>query len=539
MGGFLEDVGTAILKGVLGKRKTNAFLINRLVGRCRNRPHPWSTRGDYVSWPGLKDRNYFGRLLPSTNWPGAHQPVLPPREDVTGLFIAGPGDQRLCPKSTCLFPAFAQYLTDGFLRTRLSNIEAEEDRTRTTSNHEIDLSTLYGRGEWQTLALRRRSEQMGERGRLKSETIAGEEWPLRLFLPGGNEIDPQFLDPASGKPLLDTPLGIDNTSPEMRATLLAVGGDRVNAAPQTAMMNVLFLREHNRIAGLFEQDHPHWDDDRVFETVRNVMIVMFIKLVVEEYINHVSTAKIKLKAWPEVAWKAGWNRENWMTIEFTLLYRWHSLVPRTMRWADVEIGGDALLLDNRVLLEGGLASAFADISANPATELGLGNAAEFMRKAEMNALKQSQTNKLQGYAAYRRAMGKKVPKDFATLVGKSKDPAEQERRTALAAALKVLYGSVDGLEFYTGLFAEPREKNGPLPDLLTAMVAMDAFSQALTNPLLSEHVWGDEDIRRETFTQRGLDIMTDTACLRDILARNTDDLGDRFVGMTRPDWQRE
>jgi prostaglandin-endoperoxide synthase 2 len=269
------------------------------------------------------------------------------------------------------------------------------------------------------------------------------------------------------------------------------------------------------------------------------MIVMFIKLVVEEYINHISTAKIILKAWPDVAWKAGWNRENWMTIEFTLLYRWHSLVPQKTRWAGAEIDGNALLLNNEVLLEGGLASAFADISANPATELGLGNAANFMRKAEMDALKQSQINKLQGYAAYRKAMGKKVPKDFAALVGKSKDPAEQERRNALAAALKVLYGSVDGLEFYTGLFAEPREKNGPLPDLLTAMVAMDAFSQALTNPLLSQHVLGDEDNRRETFTQRGLDIITDTASLRDILARNCDDLGDRFVGMTRPEWKRE
>ena len=25
----------------------------------------------------------------------------------------------MCAKSTCLFPAFAQYLTDGFIRTRM------------------------------------------------------------------------------------------------------------------------------------------------------------------------------------------------------------------------------------------------------------------------------------------------------------------------------------------------------------------------------------------------------------------------------------
>lgn len=369
--------------------------------------------------------------------------------------------------------------------------------------------------------------------------IDGEEWPLRLYLPGGEQVDPQFLDAQTGEPLLDTPLGIDHSSPDTRKTLFAVGGDRVNAAPQTAMMNVLFLREHNRVAGLIEEDHPDWDDERIFETARSILIVMFIKLVVEEYINHISTAKITLRAIPDVAWKANWNRENWMTIEFTLLYRWHSLVPQKTRWAGQEIDGNFLLLNNSVLLDGGLANAFADTSANPATELGLGNAASFMRKAETKALEQSRTNGLQSYAAYRKAMGKKVPKNFTALVGKSKNPAEQARRSKLAAALKSLYGSVDQLEFYTGLFAEPRTPNGPLPGLLMAMVAMDAFSQALTNPLLSRHVWGDEENQLQAFTQRGLDIIAETASLRTILERNTTDLGSQFVGMTRESWVRE
>jgi len=536
---FLEDVGIAILSGVLGKKKTNAFLINRLVGRSRSRPHPWSTHGDQITWPGLKDRSYFGRLLPNTSWPDALAPAIVAPEDVVDLFMAGPDGQRLCPKSTCLFPAFAQYLTDGFLRTRLSNVDAEEDRTRTTSNHEIDLSTLYGRTDWQTRALRQMSDVLGQRGRLKSEIVDGEEWPLRLFLPDGVQVDPQFLDPQTGQPLLDTPLGIDHTTPDSRKTLFAVGGDRVNAAPQTAMMNVLFLREHNRVAGLIEKNNPDWNDERIFETARNILIVMFIKLVVEEYINHISTAKIKLFAIPDVAWKADWNRENWMTIEFTLLYRWHSLVPQKIRWAGVEIDGNHLLLNNSVLLLGGLARAFADTSANPATELGLGNAANFMRGAEMKALKQSQINKLQSYAAYRKATGKKVPKSFQALVGKSKDPAEQARRDTLAEELKARYGSVDQLEFYTGLFAEPREPNGPLPELLTAMVAMDAFSQALTNPLLSRHVWGNKENRYLAFTKPGLEIIDETKRLRDILERNTTDLGGQFVGMTREDWTRE
>ena len=55
------------------------------------------------------------------------------------LFKRPAGQQRLSAKSTCLFPAFAQYLTDGFIRTD------PRDTARTTSNHEIDLCPLYGR----------------------------------------------------------------------------------------------------------------------------------------------------------------------------------------------------------------------------------------------------------------------------------------------------------------------------------------------------------------------------------------------------------
>ena len=62
--------------------------------------------------------------------------------------------------------------------------------------------------------------------------------------------------------------------------------------------------------------------------------------------------------------------------------------------------------------------------------------------------------------------------------------------------------------------------------------------QALTNPLLSEHIWGDEANRRLTFTDDGLAAIAATNTLRDILLRNSRNLGDRFVGMTRRDWER-
>lgn len=532
---FIDDVLLQLGSSLLGKSKLNEIIINRIIGRSRTRPHPWSTRYPYICWSGLTDRSYNSRLLPPNPYPagealGSRRPPLP---ETAALFTTPPGSQRACGKSTVLFPAFAQYLTDGFIRTRIFNDETKDERKRTTSNHDIDISPLYGRTEAQTAVLRE-SNNPARKGRLKTQTIKGEDYPPFLFDPAG-KVAADFLD-AAGNPVLDEPLGIGNASPEAKAKLFAVGGDRANATPQVSMMNVVFLREHNRLAGLLEHYHPEWDDERVFQIARNITIVMFIKIVVEEYINHINTSKFRFIAEGKVAWNANWNRPNWMTAEFSLLYRWHSLVPENLVWNKQTIPAVTLLLDNRRLIELGLANAFVNVSANNASCLGLENSASFLWKAEVMAVDQGRLNDIDGYNQYRRAMGMKPKTSFEDVVGTSKDPKEAARRKALAGKLRTLYGTVDNVEFYVGLFAEPVEKNGPLPELIQGMVAMDAFSQALTNPLLSQHIWGNDANRDSAFTAQGLAEIERTRSLRDILDRNTQQgppVGNRFVGMTR------
>jgi len=558
MASVFEDVLIGIGSAVLGKKKVNEILINRLVGNGRTRPHPWSTRCGHICWSGLTDRSYNARLLPPKPHVGPEGlgTARPPLDQVVLLFAADPAGQRPCPKSTCLFPAFAQYLTDGFIRTMMFNKppfgNGFEDRARTTSNHDIDLSPLYGRNWEQTGVLRENPALSGRKGRLKSQIVNGEEYSPYLYDPADpkfekvkDEFSRKVRDPVTGVEMtvsiLDQPLGARDSP--ARGTLFAAGGDRVNASPQVAMINTLLLREHNRLAGMIEANNPGWDDDAVFQTARNILIVMFINFVVEEYINHINTAKFRIMANPTVAWEADWNRPNWMTVEFSLLYRWHSLVPSRIRWGGEGKAIGELFMNNKPLTDVGLATAFADISANNATELGLGNSdaifVSHTTKAELRAVEQGRSNDVASYNDYRRAMKRDAAASFEEVVGKSKDPAEQARRAALAARLRTLYGKVENLEYYVGIFAEPRSENGPLPSLISAMVAMDAFSQAFTNPLLSVHVWGNEANRKATFTDAGIAEIKRTSVLRDVLARNTTDLGARFVGMTRPDWRRE
>jgi prostaglandin-endoperoxide synthase 2 len=495
-------------------RFLNRLFINATVNSCRNRPHPWSTVHDYTSWRALTDMQFSARHLRAVHMTG-----LPPSSQVVQIFQRPQGQQRLSKKSTCLFPAFAQYLTDGFIRTRMPNTSKGEPdtlRLQNTSNHQIDLCPLYGRTLAQTDALRLKSPSLGERGRLKSQDINGEEYALFLYPADGNG-DPEFAE-------LDVPLGIDNiTDPRTRAQLFAFGGDRANGTPQVAMLNTLLLREHNRLAGAIEHDHPDWDDERVFQTARNNLIVIFIKIVVEEYINHIAPLPFRFSADAAVGYRARWYRTNWITTEFSLLYRWHSLLPDQVKWnGTLHPVGDTLF-NNGLLLAGGLVDSFTGFASQNSGELGAFNSAGALIPVEQAGIEQGRLCNLAPYTDYRQYVGLKRPDSFEDVTSNS----------SLAALLKEIYGTPNRIEFYPGLFCEDTVKNSPLPPLILKMVAVDAFSQALTNPLLSEHVFNPE-----TFSDVGWRTIQTTSTIADLLDRNSPGgLRGARVSMTLPDWK--
>src|SRR5258708_4255676 len=458
----------------------NFRIINATVDAVRNRPHPWSSVDDDTSWTGLSDYRWSAR-----HFPPVYMTDLPPPDRVMELFRRPIGEQRLCKKSTCLFPAFAQYLTDGFIRTRMPNTSAGELndlRRQNTSNHQIDLCPLYGRTIEQTDALRWKSNARGERGRLKSQQIRGEEYAPFLFLPDGT-LDPAFKS-------LDTPLGLDNfPGLDIRAKIFAVGGDRVNSAPQTAMINTLLLREHNRLAGAIERDDPTWDDERVFQTARNTLIAIFIKIVVEEYINHIAPSPFRLSSNPVVGYRSRWYRTNWITTEFSLLYRWHSLLPDKVRWDGQLRHVGTTLMRNDLLLARGLVESFDAFGNETAGRLGAMNTAHALLDIEKASANQGRICNVGPYSDYREYAQLKRPGSFSDV---NPDPE-------ICRLLKELYGEPGRIEFYPGLFCEDPVLNSPLPPLILRLVAVDAFSQALTNPLLSEHVFNEHTFSAVSF----------------------------------------
>ena len=469
-------------------RLCNRVIVNNAVLKVPARPLALSTAAAYTSWASLTDHSFFGRYLPPRE--GAD---LPPLDEVLALFQPGADGLRPSPQSTLLFPCFAQWFTDGFLMTN------DADRRRTTTNHQIDLSQLYGLRPEVTEALRRRSEQPGQKGRLKSEVVAGgEEWAPRLFDAEGRR-NPEFA-------ALPTPSRLPDGLPaERRAGLFAFGGDRANTTPFTAALNTLFLREHNRLCAMLERAWPDWDDARVFETARNVNIAQLIRIAVEEYVNHISPYWFNLLADPNACYKACWNRQNWIPVEFNLLYRWHSLVPERVSWAGRLRPVADMRLDNRPLLQAGLGAAFTEASRTEAGRIGLFNTAGFLLPVERASIEQGRDNQLAGYNDYRAAMGYPRVTRFEQISG---DPRVVE-------GLRRTYGDVDRIEFFVGLLAEDVPPRSAVPGLIGRMVAADAFSHALTNPLLAPAMFNER-----TFSPQGMRSIRATSRLQHLLDRN-------------------
>lgn len=480
-------------------RVVNRTLINTAVTRAESRPYALSTMAAYSSWASLTDRTWNGRHLPPRTW--TH---LPDPDAVAELFRRPAGKPRVSQRSTTLFPSFAQWFTDGFLRTDSDN------PLKNTSTHEIDLNQLYGLNAQQTRALR-----SGAGGRLKTQTIGGEEYApyLHEVRDGAVAVKPEFA-------CLWLPLRMAHCPPTLLPTVFAFGGDRANSTPQTAMINTLFLREHNRVAGLLHTAHPTWDDDRLFETARNVLIVLLIKVVVEDYINHISPYLFRLKADPAAAWHARWNRQNWMATEFNLLYRWHSLVADDVDWPGGRVPTWGTLFNHPMLTRVGLGAAFDACSRQAATEISLFNTPDFLHHTEASSIRIGRLAQLASYNDYRAMVGYPRVTAFDQITG---DEAVQKR-------LQAVYPTVDDIEFYVGLFAEEPRPTAGTPALIGRMVAIDAFSQALTNPLLAEHVF-----TAATFAPEGMAVIEGTRNLQDVVDRNVPaGPGKYLVTMTRP-----
>lgn len=79
-----------------------------------------------------------------------------------------------------------------------------------------------------------------------------------------------------------------------------------------------------------------------------------IKIVIEDYVQHLSGYHFKLKFDPELLFNQQFQYQNRIAAEFNTLYHWHPLLPDTFQIDDQEYNFQQFLYNNSILLEHGL-----------------------------------------------------------------------------------------------------------------------------------------------------------------------------------------
>ena len=403
---WLVKLGLRILTSIPPlHRFLNRRLINRYAYATKARPRPFSMNASYTCWRGLTDRRFSGRHLPEKK---SYNAALPPIEEVLPLFRRS--EDRRATDTSLLFPFFAQWFTDSFLRTKWKKPE-EQDFTENESNHEIDLCQIYGVGERQTTLLR---EMKG--GRLKSQTIDGEQFPAPLFveIADGLVLDPE-LEGLYSKDNFDRVFR--GASDLHKRNAFAVGLEHGNSTMGNTLMNILFHREHNRIAGILEPEHPDWCEERLFQTTRNICIAILLKIVICDYIVHIAPVSFPLIVDPGSAERERWYRTNWIAVEFALLYRWHDLIPSTVRFGGETRDASELRRNNAWLMSVGVDQVCVDASKQLSGKIGLDNTPDFLLEVRKTSLNMARTCALAPYNEYRKHFGKDPIGSFAERSG--------------------------------------------------------------------------------------------------------------------------
>lgn len=482
----------------------NWLFIKIIATSTPPRPHPFSLWGPgransdpaaYTSWTSLTDRSFTGRHLPpaADDWM-AH---LPDPSRVDTLFRRR--HFTPCPSSSAFFCFFAQWFTDSFLRTD------PNDLRKNTSNHEIDLCQIYGLSASDTAILR-----SGVCGKLKSQQIKGEEFPMYLFEDDGLAVRAEFLDLSyidkSKRDYRNSVVPTEFDRPERKRTFFANGLELGNSTAFYTAINTVFLREHNRLCDEIFRENPAWDDDRLFETARNTNIVQLLKIIIEDYINHLSSTAFKLFVDIGSAERQAWYRTNRISAEFNLLYRWHALVPDECVVDTAPVPHTHFRFNNELLVDKGVERLVASASIQRAGKITLRNTPAFLMHAEVASLTKSRMWRLRSYNEYRKRFGLKPAGSFEDIT----------QDHSVAAAIAGVYQHVDNVELIVGLLAEGNGDETVLGELMALMVGVDAFSQALTNPLLASAVFNEA-----TFGSYGFDSVQKTSKIDQIVQRNT------------------
>ncbi|XP_036129369.1 prostaglandin G/H synthase 2 [Molossus molossus] len=436
----------------------NAIMKYVLISRSHliDSPPTYNAHYGYKSWEAFSNLSYYTRALPPvaddcpTPMGVKGKKELPDSDLIVDKFLLR---RKFIPDpqgTNLMFAFFAQHFTHQFFKTDMKRGPAF---TRGLG-HGVDLSHIYG----ETLD-RQHKLRLFKDGKMKYQIIDGEVYPPTVKDSQAEMIYPPHI-------------------PEHLR--FAVGQEMFGLVPGLMMYATIWLREHNRVCDVLKREHPEWDDERLFQTTRLILIGETIKIVIEDYVQHLSGYHFKLKFDPELLFNQQFQYQNRIAAEFNTLYHWHPLLPDTFQINEQEYGYQQFLFNNSVLMDHGLTQFVESFSKQIAGRVAGGrNVPAAVRHISKASIDHSRHMKYQSLNQYRKRFRMEPYESFEQLTG------EKE----MAAELEALYGDIDSMELYPGLLVENPRPDSIFGETMVELGAPFSLKGLMGNPICSPQYW--------------------------------------------------
>lgn len=436
----------------------------------------------YTTLDSYYNETYFARTLPPIppNCPTAmgvkgHKELPDVAEVMQKVFQR----REFLPEphgTNLLFQYYAQHFTHQFFRT---NYTMGPQFTKGLGG--VDVSNIYGVTE-----KHRRYLRLNKDGKMKYQVVDGEHFPpLVKDVPGIDMEIPAYL-------------------PVTEENKYALGHPFYAMLPGLFAFSVIWLREHNRVCDILKGEHPEWDDERLYQTVRLIITGEVIKITIEDYVQHLSQYKVKLRFQPDVVHGSRFQFHNRINVEFDHLYHWHPLIPDGITVNETYYGLMDMAFNIEAIRKHGLDTFIHALISNRAGKLGARNHGQVTIPIAQKMIQNSRTLRFQGLNQYRKRFDMKPFKSFMELT----DDEE------MAKVLEELYGDIDAVEYYVGMLTE---KDSPSLTPLTMVNIGGPWSVKglIANPICSPKWWKPSTFGGETGFQ-----IVQTASLKKLFCAN-------------------
>ncbi|CAH1389298.1 unnamed protein product [Nezara viridula] len=261
---------------------------------------------------------------------------------------------------------------------------------------------------------------------------------------------------------------------------------KVNILKQNSLTYVfatLWIREHNRVCDILAKIWPSWDDERLFDTARNIVTGELLVITLSEWYPVLMGYKTNLFYDPSYSTAEYALISNRLPIETFLALHWPNLIPDSFTVNNHTVVVTESLwnnLDQNLVKKFGLNNLIEAFAVSPSGQVSIENTLDILSETTKYILEMGRKLRIPSFNRMRAIAGLKPYNTFTDMM----------KTTKWNHILEKNYGNVDNIEFITGVLIEPNmNQRNALGETVTALFGPWLLKALLTHPLGSKFMW--------------------------------------------------